>query len=197
MARGFRVHEPERSAPGPLADLLAKLWPTLVAWAHGRLPSFARHRADTEDLVGDAVVAALKRSNSMDPEKPGMVVRFEQLAILNRIRDEIRWSRRVEAGSGGADAAIDPSPSPMDHLLESEDRRRFRKALLQLRLGEQLLIVGRVELHLSYAHLARATGLPSAEAARSATRRALLRLAHITGALALPRPGPSQVPLRP
>lgn len=197
MAPGFEVLELERSALDTLADLLARLWPTLVAWAHGRLPSFARHRADTEDLVGDAVLAALRRPDSMDPGKPGMVVRFAQRAILNRIRDEIRRSHFGEAANGGADAAVDPSPSPIDHLIESEDRRRFRRALLQLPLAEQVLIIGRVEFHLSYRHLARAAALPSAEAARSATRRALLRLAQFTGELARPCPANSLKALQP
>jgi RNA polymerase sigma factor (sigma-70 family) len=160
----------------------------LVAWAHARLPSFARHRADTVDVVEDAVVAALGRPESLDPENPGKVVRFLQRAILNRIRDEIRRGRLGEESSRGLETAVDSARSQIELLVEHEDRLRFRRALLRLAPEDQALIVGRVELRYPYSLLARATGLPSAEAARSATRRAILRLARITGDLTRPRP---------
>lgn len=68
------------------------------------------------------------------------------------------------------------SPSPFDDASGAEDHRRFRRCLARLSRAERHLLVGRMELHLSYAELAEATGRPSVDAARMATQRAMLRL---------------------
>jgi len=80
-------------------------------------------------------------------------------------------------------AVADPRPGPLDETLESDERRRYRRALLRLADDDQQLVVGRVELKLSYEQLARATGRASSEATRCAARRAMFRLAREVGAL--------------
>jgi RNA polymerase sigma-70 factor (ECF subfamily) len=159
-----------------LEQLLGRLIPALARWTHGRLPRHARRRCDSWDLVQDAWSGALQHLDSLDLTDAARVHAYLQQAIRNRIRDEIRRSRIGEVGWVDGISPVDRGPSPLDDTLESDERRRFRLALLALPDPEQLLVVGRVELHLEYDDLARATGRVSAEAARRAVGRAMMRL---------------------
>jgi RNA polymerase sigma-70 factor (ECF subfamily) len=55
---------------------------------------------------------------------------------------------------------------------------RYDRALQKLSASDREAIVGRLELGYSYEELAEALGKPSAEAARKAAQRALLKLAE-------------------
>jgi len=135
------------------------------------------------DLVQDACTGALRQLPDLDGRDPARVDSYLRRAIRNRIRDEVRRARLGEiVTSEGLDLA-DGRPGPHEAAVESEERRRFRSALLALGTDDRQLVVGRVDLKLDYAQLARATGRDSAEAARFAVRRALLRLAREIGAL--------------
>jgi len=70
-------------------QLFATLLPFLVRWTRGRLPTYARRRMDSGDLVQDAIVAALRRSGDLEQLGEDDLRRYLQTAILNRIRDEI------------------------------------------------------------------------------------------------------------
>ena len=166
-----------------LERLFVRLLPMLERWAHGRLPRHARRRCDTEDLVQDACSGAIRHLSDLDERDPAQVDFYLKQSIRNRIRDEIRRSRIGETTSSEGLAVADPRPSPLDDSLESDERRRFRAALLALDVDDQQLVVGRVELRLSYDELARATGRDTSEAARCAARRAMFRLAHQVGVL--------------
>ncbi len=161
-----------------LEQLFVRLLPILERWAHGRLPRRARRRCDTADLVQDACSGAISHLGDLDQRDPAQVDFYLKQTIRNRIRDEIRRARIGETMSSEGLALTDPSPSPLEDSLEADERRRFRAALLALDADDQQLVVGRVELHLSYDELARATGRDTAEAARCAVRRAMLRLAR-------------------
>jgi RNA polymerase sigma-70 factor (ECF subfamily) len=172
---------PRRPAFARLEPLLARLIPGLARWTHGRLPRHARRRCDSWDLVQDACSGALQHLDLLELEDPSRIDAYLRQAIRNRIRDEIRRSRIGETDTEAPPAAIDREPSPLDRTLESDERRRFRLALLALPEADQLLVVGRVELHLEYADLARATGRSSADAARRAVRRAMMQLGRELG----------------
>src|SRR6187402_3509845 len=47
--------------------LLQRCLPSLRRWAHGRLPSAARGAFDTEDIVQDAALHALRRLDVFEP----------------------------------------------------------------------------------------------------------------------------------
>lgn len=163
--------------------LFARLLPGLADWAHGQLPRHARRRNDTWDLVQDACSGAITHLADLEERDPAQVDFYLKQSIRNRIRDEIRRARIGEVASAEGLAVADGRPSPLDDALESEERRRFRAALLRLDYDDQQLVVGRVELKMDYDELARATGRESAEAARCAVRRAMFRLAREVGAL--------------
>lgn len=176
--RGGRSPEKRDSS---VEKLFESLLPGLIDWTRGRLPRRARRRMDSGDLVQEACVGALKRIPELDTEQPEAMRAYLQQCIRNRIRDELRRAGKGEVQNGDGDGSVDGAPSPLDTAILTEDQVRFRRALAQLTPGEQELVVGRVDLDLSYEHLALATGRPSADAARVATRRAVLRLAREMG----------------
>jgi RNA polymerase sigma-70 factor, ECF subfamily len=57
-----------------------------------------------------------------------------------------------------------------------ESLDRYERALATLEPDEREAIIGRVEMGYSYEELAEALGKPSADAARKAAQRALVRL---------------------
>jgi DNA-directed RNA polymerase specialized sigma24 family protein len=58
---------------------------------------------------------------------------------------------------------------------------RYERALSRLSPQEQELIIARVEMDCSYEDLAESLGKPTADAARKAAKRALVRLAEEMG----------------
>jgi len=162
--------------------MLERVLPPLVEWAHGRLPKRARRRMETADLVQEAAIGALEHMDPQDLECGAAVDAYLRASIRNRIVDEIRRAGKVEvADVDSGERAADREPSPLDRAVDSEERHRFRTALAGLDEDDQLLIVGRVDLDLDYDDLAVATGRPSPDAARMATRRAVMRLARAIG----------------
>lgn len=183
---------PSEVPEGIVERLFARLLPALVAWAHGRLPRHARRRNDTWDLVQDACTGAITHLSELEAREPAQVDFYLRQSIRNRILDEVRRAARGEVASAEGLAIPDPRPSPRDEAIESDERRRYRQALLRLDEDDQQLVVGRVELRLSYEELARATGRDSTEAVRGAARRAMFRLAREIGELergTTPTPG--------
>jgi RNA polymerase sigma factor (sigma-70 family) len=179
-----------RTPKEPLRDrwraselLLGALVDELMRWAHGLLPARARRRADTGDLVQEAVVEALSTLDDPASRPPGVLRRYLRKAIRNRIRDEIRRAEKVEVGACDERLASFPAPgtSPLDAVLEAEGRALFRRALRSLAEDDRMLVVGRVDLELTYRQLALATGRRSADAAKVATLRAARKLALEVG----------------
>ena len=72
-----------------------------------------------------------------------------------------------ELPSGGA--------SPLQQVIDGESWERYLRALGRLTARERRLIVGRAELGYSFRQLALVDGRASADAARKALRRALVR----------------------
>jgi RNA polymerase sigma factor (sigma-70 family) len=181
-ARGVRspgAADRRRSAVDRLFELLM---PTLLRWTHRRLPPRARRRMDSADLIQEALVGVLEHLPDLDERSPERVQAYAQQAIRNRIRDEIRRADKVEVSGGdGRAGTASGDASPLDAAIESEDQLRFRAALDRLDPADRDLIVGRVDRGLDYETLAARTGRPTAEAARVAVRRAVLRLAREMG----------------
>jgi RNA polymerase sigma-70 factor (ECF subfamily) len=167
-----------RGDASALNRLFHRLLPGLRRWARGRLPRWARGRLDTEDLVQEAFVNLFRRLGSIEPRRHHALRVYLQESIRNRICDEVRRAGRVEVAPEMTPDCPDLGSSPFDRAVASESSARYRQALARLEAAEQELIVGRLELDLSYDQLALATGRPSPDAARVAVRRALLRLAE-------------------
>jgi DNA-directed RNA polymerase specialized sigma24 family protein len=68
--------------------------------------------------------------------------------------------------------------SALEETLDAETAAAYAQALARLKPEEREAIIGRVELGLSYGELALALDKPTADAARKAAQRALVRLAR-------------------
>ena len=160
-----------------VSQLFRRLLPDLRRWARGKLPLWARRRADTDDLVQDALVNLHRHLKDIDPRRRDVLSAYLRQSIRNRIRDEIRRGEHVEVGGVSIDSVSDPRDSPAACAEARENASRYRSALARLEPSDQELIVGRLELGYSYEQLALATRRPSPDAARVAVKRAVLRLA--------------------
>lgn len=161
-----------------LEILIARYLPRLQHWAHGRLPVWARDLAETQDLVQETMVRAFRHIEGFEIRGEGALQAYLRQAVLNRIRSEIRRVGRRPAASALDSQVLDESPSPLEEAIGVEAVDRYEAALARLRPEEREAIVGRIELGLTHAELAEALDKPTANAARMAVERALMRLAQ-------------------
>jgi len=152
-------------------------------WARGRLPTWARDLSDTDDLVQDTLLRTFKNLDCFDPRGVGALQAYLRQAIVNRVRDELRRKgRRPDLASlDGLELTADPSP--FEEVIGRETLEHYEAALQRLRPEEREAIVARVEMGYSYEELAQVLGKPTADAARKAAQRALVRLAEEMRAL--------------
>jgi RNA polymerase sigma-70 factor (ECF subfamily) len=151
--------------------------PALRRWARGRLPPNARELCDTEDLVQDTLTGALRHMAEFQARHPGSLLAYLRLALLNRVRDEVRRTRRRGPNLELPAEWPDAGASPLEQVLGRAEIMRYECALSRLRVDHRDAILWRIECGCSYEELAIALGKPSANAARVAVRRALMRLA--------------------
>ena len=164
-----------------LDELFHKCQRLLRRWAHGRLPPSSRDLVDTHDLVQDVLVQTFKRLDLFEVRGEGALHAYLRQALLNRVRDHLRRARRRPAPEPLDHDTPDSAPSPLESYVGRELLRRYDQALARLSSQDRELIVSAVELQLAFEEIARITGRASAEAARKATRRALVRLAEEMG----------------
>ena len=164
-----------------LNRLCTRYRPSMVRWASGRLPHWARDVIDTNDLVQDALLRTLTHIERFEPRHDGALRAYLRQAVLNRIHDQIRRVRRQPALSEMRDDEQHRGPSPLEEAVGSEVLERYEAALTRLRPEDREAIVARVELGLEYAQVAESLGKPSVEAAQMAVSRALVRLAWEMG----------------
>lgn len=160
-----------------VAQLFERCMPQLLKWSHGRLPSYARDLANTQDIVQDALVSMLNHLDRFESRHPGAMLAFLRQVVTNRIRDEIRRVVRRPVATELDTQQLDPSPLPLDIAIQREGMEHYQAALRGLRPCEREAIVARMEQHHSYETVALILGKPNANAARVAVTRALAKLA--------------------
>lgn len=158
--------------------LFARLVPGLRRWARGRLPPYAREMCDTQDVVQDTVLSALRRLDHFEVRHPGALLGYLRQAVLHRITDEVRRAHRRPAVQELIDHPDEGAVSPLDRMLARHEIARYEAALTRLRPDDRAAILCRIEQQSSYDEMAIALGKPTANAARVAVRRALMRLAE-------------------
>jgi RNA polymerase sigma-70 factor (ECF subfamily) len=168
-----RARTGDRSA---LDLLFTRHFRPLRRWASGRLPRWARGVTDTDDLVQDALLQTFKRLDDFDARGTGALYAYLRQAVLNRVRDELRRKARRPPADALADREADPGLSPLEQAIGSQALERYERALARLRPEEQETLVARLEMGCTYQEVAESLGKPSAEAARKAAQRALVRL---------------------
>lgn len=172
----------QRGDSGAVERLFERLLPVLTRWARGRMPRWARGSLDTGDLVQEAFANAFRRLEHLEPRRRKALQLYLQEAIRNRIRDEVRRVGRRGVAEAVDESLVAADPSPLAMAQGQEDAERYRRALSRIESDEQQLLVARLDLGWSYEQIALATGRRSADAARMAIRRALLKLAAEVGA---------------
>jgi len=150
----------------------------LRRWASGRLPKWARDLADTEDLVQDTLLKTFRRMDSFEPRRVGALQAYLRNAVLNRLRDELRRKGRQPESTSLDSIEIEAGESPLEQAIGREKVDAYERALAQLKPEEREAIIARVELGYSYEELAMMLDKPTADAARKAAQRALVRLAE-------------------
>jgi RNA polymerase sigma-70 factor (ECF subfamily) len=163
-----------------LNELFRRHLPALRRWARGRLPQWTRDLRDTEDLVQDTLTQTLRHIGTFEPRHEGALQAYLRQAVVNRVRDEVRRVARYPetAELPDAEGVLDPAASPLEQAIGREAMERYEAALQRLRPEERELIVARIEMQQSYQQIAVAHDRASADAARMAVSRALLRLAE-------------------
>jgi RNA polymerase sigma factor (sigma-70 family) len=171
-----RVRAGDREA---LELLFVRHLPPLQRWARGRLPKWARQLADTDDLVQDALAQTFKRIEEFEPRHVGALQAYLRQAVLNRIRDEVRRKGRQPIAAADLEALeLEGGGSPLEEAIGREGVERYERALERLKPAEREIIIAKVEMGYSYEELAEVLGKPTADAARKAAQRALVRLAE-------------------
>lgn len=167
------VRAGDRSA---LERLFARHVRPLKRWASGRLPAWARQLTDTDDLVQDALVQTFKRIEEFEPRGVGALQAYLRQAVINRLRDELRRRGRQPDLASLDEVEIEGDHSPLEQAIGREGIERYQRALERLDPDERDLIIARVEMGYTYQELAQAMGKPTADAARKAAHRALVKL---------------------
>jgi RNA polymerase sigma-70 factor (ECF subfamily) len=175
----FRLLERVRAGDeAALEALFARYLEPLRRWARGRLPGWARDARDTQDLVQDTLLQTFRKLEGFEYRGEGALQAYLRQALMNNIRYELRRANHRPPATALESHAPDESPSPLEQAVGSQAAERYEQALARLRPEDREAIVARIEMGYSYERLAEALEKPSAEAARKATRRALLRLAE-------------------
>ena len=161
-----------------LNELFARYLPSLRRWARGRLPRWTRDLRDTDDIVQETLVQTLKHIGDFQPRHEGALQGYLRQALVNRVRDEVRRVNRHGFTAEIQDEHADSGASPLEEAIGREALTRYEGALARLRPEEREVIIARVELGQSYQQIAAGHHKSSADAARMAVSRALVRLAE-------------------
>jgi RNA polymerase sigma factor (sigma-70 family) len=170
-----RFRAGEREA---LEIVWARSWKSLSCFAAGRVPPRIRGMLETQDLVAEALEKGLSRLLDIDLARDGALMAYLRRVLKNLIVDKIRAADRSPLRASLDDQQLDDTLSPLDRALEREKAELYEAALERLKPRDAELILLRVEQQATYDEIALHLGLPTANAARIAVRRALFRLAH-------------------
>lgn len=174
--------ERAQAGDGDAIDALASRYlPRLKRWASGRLPRWARDGADTQDLVQETLFHTFKRIEGFEHRGEGALQAYLRQAILNRIRDRLRRAKRRPQLAPLDLEAEDKGQSPLDAAIGRETVDRYERALARLDPDDREAVVARIELGFSNEQIAELLGKPTANAARVAVQRAIVRLAREMG----------------
>ena len=156
--------------------LFARYLPALRRWASGRLPRWARDISDTHDLVQETLLRTFKRVDTFEARGPGALQAYLRQAVLNGIRNELRRFGRRPAIAELDSHQVADAPSPLEAAIGREAVERYEDALAELKPEDRELVIARIEMGYDYDELADAFDRPTADAARKALQRAMVRL---------------------
>jgi RNA polymerase sigma-70 factor, ECF subfamily len=174
----MRARQGDRNA---VEALLQRCLPSVKRWAHGRLPAAARAYLDTEDIVQEAALHAIRRLDVFQPQHVGAMQAYLRQSVINRIRDEVRRIGRHPPPVELPEDQPGDRTSPLELAIRTEAYERYRKALTTLAPRERELVVARIEIQWSLGEIAERFGMRTLDAARMAVSRAVKRLTQNLG----------------
>ncbi len=154
--------------------------PIISQWAHGRLPAYARDLSETADMVQKSLMAALNKVDDFEAVREGAFLAYLRQILLNNIRMEIR--RVIRKNSHGTDQPdvepVDLEASVMQQVIGGEALQKYEKGLLSLKEKAREAVMLRVEFGYSFAEIAEAVEMNSANAARMLVSRSIVEMAR-------------------
>ena len=134
-------------------------------------------------MVQDVLYHTYIRLDWFESKHVNALRAYLRRALDNRVRDELRRAtRRLDVNRAHPPQEpfrpFEDAAPQYRHVRYEEMGKRFREGLKVLKDRDRRLIVGRAELGYSYKQLATIEGLPSADAARKALKRAVIRLSE-------------------
>lgn len=156
--------------------LFARYLPVLRRWAHHRLPRSARDLRDTDDLVQDTLLSALRRLDDFEHRGEGAFLAYLRQILLNAVRDGLRRAAVRPRQTTIDDQLPDPAPSALEETIGRDLVARFERALATLEPEAREAVILRVEFRFSHQQIADALGKASANTARMTVARALVAL---------------------
>ena len=166
--------------------LIEKCLPVLKRWAHGRIPAGARGRFETRDLVQQAVLHLLARSQAFEPTTAEATLAYLRKTVLNLVRDEARRLARRPVSCELTDELPEATETPLDRIILQQTYDHYRLALATLKPRDRILIIASLEKDWSVQEIAARLPMKSVSATRVALSRALQRLAKRLKASARP-----------
>ncbi len=133
---------------------------------------------DTQDVVVEAVHRGMSRLDQLDVRHPGALIAYMRTTMRNLIIDYLRERNRRPQQVALDDQHPDANRSPLERVLGDEQIALYDTALTRLKPRDAALVTLKIDEQLSYDEIAVEVGLKSANAARVAARRAVLRLAY-------------------
>lgn len=171
-----RVREGEEEARDRLVQ---RFLPALRRWARGRLPAHARGLVDTDDLVQDALLRALRRVDEFEPTRPGSFLSYLHQILINALRDAILRDERRKNRERVASESVLDREELLQKSLGMDRVRAYESALAQIGASQQPAVILRVEFGFKYEEIAQALGRSSANTVRMQVTRSLARMAEI------------------
>jgi len=157
-------------------ELFGRYLAVLKHFAHGRIPQRLRGMYDTEDVVHEALVRALKRLEKFEPKREGSFLAYLKVIVNNMIKDLGRKASRTPYEGQLHDDIPGPSPDPLDEAVTHEDVELYGRALARLSPEQRQAVVHKIEKGWAYADIAGLIGCPTPNAARMVVHRGLARI---------------------
>jgi RNA polymerase sigma factor (sigma-70 family) len=161
-----------------LEALCLRCLKSLTRYAAGRLPPAVRGMLETQDLVLEAVQRGMSRLHEFEVRHPGALIGYMRTILRNLIVDHVRTAIRRPQAVSLDDQQADRGQSPLERVLDEEQRELYETALGRLKPRDAALVTLKIEEQLGYDEIAVELGLHSGNAARVAVKRAVVRLAH-------------------
>jgi len=112
-----------------MSALMARERSRLERWAGGRLPLYARFLLDTGDFVQETLLRSIEEPDRIEVRGTGFFQAYVPQAVLNRIRDQVRWARRRPGPEGAPEDLAVATPSSIESAIGADLLERYEAAL--------------------------------------------------------------------